>query len=357
MDDQVNLFRYGVEFPAMVATAWTEYGDPRGIASIKEISESVSTNHVYLVQLSDGQEIVAKTSSYGSYVHFRQDHRIIAQWSRRLVGTRYRSFLARILEKEGDVYTYREGDYWVVFYQKAQFYDFLPKVLSIPQVENFAEEMAEFHIASEKVAPLLTPAWQTLGSDVTSLYDALGNPAWREARNFEDSLESFLRRQCELFLTNAEQLGYHKMTKMPVLLDWNIGNFSIGHDKDGFRFFSRWDYDWFRVEPRAMDFYFCARVAREEGDQPVFSYTLDPFFEERFAIFLRAYHRRNPLADEELLFLKEAYRVFLLNYVIRSGEHFFREDLCRRLQREAVESYFPALEQANFYPLLQAIHQ
>jgi len=47
--------------------------------------------------------------------------------------------------------------------------------------------------------------------------------------------------------------------------------------------------------------------------------------------------------------------VFLLNYVVRSGEHFFREDICRRLQREAVEEYFPALDQVDFSPLLAAI--
>jgi len=101
--------------------------------------------------------------------------------------------------------------------------------------------------------------------------------------------------------------------------------------------------------------HFCARVVRAEGDQDHFSYTLDPFFEPRFIEFLRAYHQAYPLCEEEVLFIKEAYRVFLLNYVMRIGEHFFRPEICKRLQREAVDIYFPVLEKTDFRPLLQAI--
>lgn len=350
-----SLFDHHVAFPGLVASGWSAYGDPRGISSIREISANVSTNHVYLVELEDGNEVVAKTSSYGSYVHFRQDHRIIQQWIRRLSGTRFRKFLAGCLEKDGEVFTYREGNFWVVFYDKAPFYDFLPKVFGEQEILSMAREMAEFHLASSNAAPGLLASWNSLGSDVASLYDALGSPAWRAVRNFSDELEGMLRTQCETFLTNAERLGYHSMRKIPLLIDWNIGNFSVGMDQAGFRFFSRWDYDWFRVEPRTLDFYFCARVVREEGDQDTFSYTLAPLLEKRFLTFLRAYHQRLPLAEEELLFIRESYRVFLLNYVIRSGEHFFREDICKRLQREAVQEYFPALDQADFSPLLAAI--
>jgi len=349
------LFGHGVEFPGLVASGWAAYGDPRSIINIREISANVSTNHVYLVELEGHGEVVAKTSSYGSYVHFRQDHRIIQQWIRRLGGTRFRSFLAGCLQKDGEVFTHREGNFWVVFYDKAPFYDFLPKVLGEPHILSLAREMAEFHLASTNAAQGLLPSWNSLGSDVASLYDALGNPGWRAMRLFEDELETTLRRQCETFLTNAERLGYHSMRKVPLLVDWNIGNFSVGLEQTGFRFFSRWDYDWFRVEPRALDFYFCARVVREEGDQDTFSYTLTPLLEKRFLTFLRAYHQRLPLAEEEVLFIREAYRFFLLNYVVRSGEHFFREDICRRLQHEAVTEYFPALDQADFSPLLTAI--
>ena len=104
-----------------------------------------------------------------------------------------------------------------------------------------------------------------------------------------------------------------------------------------------------------LDFYFCARVVRSEGDQTAFSYTAEPFFEERFMKFLRAYHSVHQLTKDELLFLKEAYRFFILNYVLRVGEHFFQPELCHRLQQEAVEEYLPHLELVDFEPLLEVL--
>ena len=53
--------------------------------------------------------------------------------------------------------------------------------------------------------------------------------------------------------------------------------------------------------------------------------------------------------------MKEAYRFFILNYVLRVGEHFFRPDICQRLQHEAVEEYLPNLELADFEPLLEVL--
>jgi hypothetical protein len=67
---------------------------------------------------------------------------------------------------------------------------------------------------------------------------------------------------------------------------------------------------------------------------------------------LKAYHSVYPLKGEEILFLKEAYRVFLLNYVKRNGEHFFRHAICKRLHEEALGDYFPTLDQTDFSPLL-----
>lgn len=340
----------------VVERAWAAYGDPRAIVAIKDISATVSTNKVFNVRLSDGHEVIAKTTVYGSYVHFRQDHRIIQQWIRRLADTRYRDFLATVcLRKDGDVFTFKEGHVWVVFYEKSNFYDFLPPILSPLEIRSWGREIAEFHRASTRVAPKLASSWKSLGSDVGILFDMVENPAWREAHHMGDAAESIIQEQCDQFLTNAEKLGYHHFPKIPVLVDWNIGNFSVGRESGGFKFYSRWDYDWFRVEPRTLDFYFCARVARAEGDQEHFSYTVAPFFEDRFLEFLRSYHAVYPLEDEEVLFLKEAYRVFLLNYVIRIGEYFFQQDIYRRLQKEALATYFAELDRTSFAPLLKAI--
>lgn len=340
----------------LVERAWNALALPTRVEHVDEISAEVSTNRVYRVALDDGHEVVAKTSSYGSFVHFRQDHDLIEQWRRLLGGTRFARFLAGIVEsKPGSVFTYREQRRWVVFYHKAPFYDFLPRVLSQRQIESLAQEMAEFHRASEDVAARMNPSWKTLGADVASLYDALGNDAWREERGFAPELEDVLRTQCDLFLTNSTQLGYHSFKKLPVLVDWNIGNFSVGFDGEGFKFYSRWDYDWFRIEPRMLDFYFCARVVRSEGDKTLFSYSAAPLFEPRFLHFLRHYHAINPLSDEEVLFLKEAFRFFLLNYVVRAGEHFFRPSYCARLQKETVTRYLPDLDALDFSALLPAL--
>jgi hypothetical protein len=228
-------------------------------------------------------------------------------------------------------------------------------VLDAAQIQSLAREMAEFHEASRLCAPRMNPSWKTLGADIAALFDALGNETWRAERGVPGALEETLRTHCERFLLNAERLGYHQLQKLPVLVDWNIGNFSVGLEEEGFRLFSRWDYDWFRIEPRALDFYFCARVVRAEGDQTLFTYSAEPFFDERFALFLRHYHEVSPLAAEEVLFLKEAYRFFLLNYVVRSGEHFFRPAYCSRLQRETVELHLPRLDEISFEPLLEAV--
>ncbi len=341
--------------PEILRSAWEAYGARSEVVDIKELSAEVSTNLVYTLHLSDGSEAVAKISRYGSYVHFRQDHYRIHEWIHRLRGTRYASFLAPVLLKDGTVFTYREGDSWVVFYGKHEFYDFLPSVLTDEQVDSLAEEMALFHRACAEVADRVHPTWQTLGSDIATLYDALGSDQWLSQHHFGPHEKEFLRAHCDAFLHNADELGYHEWLKIPVLIDWNIGNFSVGLEEHGFKFFSRWDYDWFRIEPRLMDLYFCARVVRAEGDQSTFSYTVDPFFEPRFARFLRVYHEMHRLSENEILFLKEAYRFFVLNYVIRIGEHFFQPDICRRLQREVIDDYLPHLEQADFAPLVESV--
>ena len=73
-------------------------------------------------------------------------------------------------------------------------------------------------------------------------------------------------------------------------------------------------------------------------------------------IFLKAYHAIYPLDRQEILFIKEAYRFFILNYVIKHGRYFFHGMYATKLQREAFEVYFPSLD-AGFKPdkLLRAL--
>jgi hypothetical protein len=343
------------DVPSILRDAWSDYDPDDPLVSAQETSARVSTNQVYHLSFASGRSLFAKVSSYGSYVHFRQDHARIRQWIDLLNGTRYERFLAPVLLKHGDVYTFERDGVWVVFYEEAPRRSFLPKILSDAQVENLGREMALFHRACSELRVHLHPTWQSLGSDLAALYDQMQSAAVRAAQSLTLEQTRLVRRHCDLFFANAERLGYHITPKIPVLIDWNRGNFSVAYDEDGFRLFSRWDYDWFRIEPRMMDFYFFSRVVREEGDKTVFSYTVSPLLEPRFMRFLRAYHGAFPLTPDEVLFIKEAYRFFVLNYVLRTGEHFFVPEFCGRLQKEAVERYLPELETVDLTPLLDVL--
>ena len=171
-----------------------------------------------------------------------------------------------------------------------------------------------------------------------------------------DSVElEIVRRHCHDFLLNLERINYDIWPRIPVLIDWNLGNFSVKSASDGtFRLFSRWDYDWFRVEPRLLDFYFLSRVSSQTGDRTHFTYSVHTLAEPRFLAFLAAYHERFPLTEAEVRFLPEAYRFFILNYVIREGDAFFRTDLWQRLQKEAVHVYLAELDHFDVEPLLAA---
>ncbi len=332
--------------------AWENFDASDPIESWVETSAGVSTNRVYHLRLQSGRSLFAKVSSYGSYVHFRQDHARIKQWCALLRGTRYQNFLAPVLLKHGDIYTYFEKGTWVVFYEEAPRRGLLPRILTDQQIENLAREAALFHLACADLASQLDPTWQSLGSDLATLYDQMDNALIATERGFDAEHTKLIRRHCDLFFSRAEKLGYHRFQKLPVLIDWNRGNFSVAYDEDGFQLYSRWDYDWFRIEPRTMDFYFFSRVVREDGDQTVFSYTANPLLEPRFIRFVKAYHAIYPLTESELAFSKEAYRFFLLNYVVRTGEHFFVKDICERLTRETLGRYLPELETLDFAPLL-----
>jgi Ser/Thr protein kinase RdoA (MazF antagonist) len=340
---------------AFLSEAWADLGRDDPIVSTVETSAGVSTNRVYRLVLESGHSAFAKVSSYGSYVHFRQDHARIRQWTSLLQGGRYGAFLAPVLLKNGEVFTHEDRGEWVVFYGEAPRRGVLPRVLSDWHIDYLGREMAAFHRASAEVSRGLPPTWQSLGSDVAALYDQMQSAAVCTARGLSPEHARLVRRHCDQFFSQAERLGYHSFDKLPVLIDWNRGNFSVAYEENGFRMFSRWDYDWFRIEPRTMDFYFFCRVVREEGDQTVFSYTSAPLLEPRFQRFLQAYHSVFPLTENEVRFLKEAYRFFILNYVLRTGEHFFVPEICARLSREAVTRYLPELDQLDMSPLVDSL--
>ena len=61
-------------------------------------------------------------------------------------------------------------------------------------------------------------------------------------------------------------------------------------------------------------------------------------------MFLGEYHKVNPLTADEIRFMREAYRFFILNYVIKDGNFFFSEQYAKKLRAEAFDIYLPSVD-------------
>ncbi len=330
-----------IDFNAIVRSAWDAYDSSRKLLHVEDISAKVSTNHVYRMNLSDKTSIVAKLSYFGRYEHFVEDHSIINSLSNNLPNP-FEDVLSRSLMKGSELFVYRhkEGpaDVWVVFYRPIKTRHKLPKRLNEEQIVTFGNQMGQFHAACEKVRHTLPPSSKTLMVDIDDLLVYLGTDEGR----FEHFMyRDLIIEHAEKFKQNFAHLGADKLTRIPVFMDWNIGNFSVTKT---LRLYSRWDYDWFRVSSRMLDFYFFARVVSDIGDRTMFTYNVDILMHERFKLFLRSYHRVNPLSEQEILFLKEAYRFFLLTYVVKYGRFFFHELFANTLQKETFETHLPGLD-------------
>ena len=337
-----------------VDAAWADYGDERRIVAVDDASTNVSTNRVYRLHLEDGSTVVSKVSSYGSYFLFVEDHEQLDRCARLLGPTRFNGMLAEIWGRDGRIFTWYNQHIWAVFYDDVPRLDSLPRVLTHRQIANLATEMAEFHLACTEIAPALPSSSKTIKSDAIHLLDLLESPF--ATRNFELPPEAIgvLWKHTHTFLERLVEVGYDEWPKIPILIDWNLGNFSVETAPDGhFRLYSRWDYDWFRIEPRLLDFYFLSRVSSSTGDRTRFTYGPHTLVEPSFLAFLDAYRSVFPLSNDELAFLPEVFRFFILNYVVREGARFFRHDLCTQFRQDAVRSYLPALDTLDTSPLLR----
>ncbi len=343
-----------IDFNDIVREAWQAYDDSREIARIQDISARVSTNHVYQITLKDHNLIVAKLSYFGEFDHFVEDHSIINSLSNNLPHP-FENFLARSLMKGNELFVYRYHaeivDVWVVFYRPIRIQKKLPKRLNEDQIRGLARETAKFHKACNSVKSTLPPSSKTMTVDVDGLLDVLKTDDGHLQHHMHlDLIES----QCHRFKNEYRRLDANSLDAIPVFVDWNIGNFSVTPD---FKFFSRWDYDWFRMSTRMMDFYFFSRVVSDIGDRTVFTYNIDVLMEERFLLFLTEYHNVFPLTEQEILFLKECYRFFLLNYVVKYGRYFYHEVFATKLQKEAFDIHLPSTdEKFNPKPLLEALN-
>lgn len=342
-----------INFKGIVREAVRSYDRSKKIVLIDDISARVSTNYVYRIRFDDGNMFIAKLSYFGKFEHFVEDHTIINSMANNLQ-IPFENVLAKSLMKGDSLFVHRHQskliDAWVVFYKPMQIRRRMPKRLEEEQIIPLAKSFAQFHKACDNIRNTLPPSSKTMESDIHHLLEILQTDEGKhEHRMHLDLIES----QCELFLKNVTKLQMNKLKSLPVFVDWNIGNFSVTGQ---FELFSRWDYDWFRVSSRMMDFYFLSRIVSGVGDMTVFSYDIDRFMEERFIIFLKAYHEVNPLKREEILLLRECYRFFLLNYVIKYGRYFFHDIFATRLQHEAYNLHLPTIdEKFDPEPILKSL--
>lgn len=325
----------------IIKNAWSHYDASKTVRRIENISAKVSTNHVFRITFRDGDIVIAKLSHFGKYDHFREDHRIIHALSNNLLYP-FENLLAKSLLKNNRVFTYRHKtrttDTWVVFYNPVRVQQRMPRRLEDHHIKKLAGQMARFHRACSRVKNVLPKSSKTLRTDIVALRETLEhNPP----PHFDADRIDTLKHHCDRILKNRLKLNAGTFETIPVFIDWNIGNFSISPN---LKLFSRWDYDWFRMSTRMMDFYFFSRVVSDIGDRTSFSYLIGPMMEERFILFLKEYHRVNPLSADEIRFLREAYRFFILNYVIKDGNYFFAPEYAAKLQEEAFETYLPSID-------------
>jgi hypothetical protein len=346
-----------------VHAAWDAYGDPRRVVALDEVSANVSTNRVFRLHLDDGSTLVSKVSSYGSYFLFVEDHERLRLCASLLDDTRFAGMLADVWTTRTErlqpgerphIFTWYDKTMWAVFYDDVPRGESLPRVLSEDMIRNLGREMAEFHLACTDLAPRIPGGSKTIKSDAIHLLDLLESPF--APRNYDLPPEAIglLWKHTHAFLERLVELGYDEWPKIPVLIDWNLGNFSVKPVDHGFRLFSRWDYDWFRIEPRMLDFYFLSRVSSSTGDRTRFTYGAHTLLEPTFLAFIDSYTDVFPMSRDELEFVPEVYRFFILNYVVREGARFFRSDLCAQFRRDAVRSYLPAFERTDFAALVRA---
>lgn len=335
-----------LDYKRIIRKAWEEFDERHEIKRIFDVSVRVSTNQVYKIFFHDREPVFAKLSDYGKFDFFREDHIIINNLANNLEAP-YENFLAHSLIKKNELFIYRyygaDTSAWVVFYNPIRIKKLLPARLDEKHIRILGRELARFHRACTNVSNQLPSASKTVVTDMQKLLKSVDKGTYTASEEEKD----IIKAHAQTFLENVDKLSYlSNFELIPVFVDWNIGNFSVRPDG---KMYSRWDYDWFRMSSRVMDFYSFSRVVSDIGDKTDFSYLIDPLTEQRFIMFLKAYHKIFPLTEMEVLYMKEAYRFFILNYVIKDGHHFFRTSYAQKLKKEAYELYLPAIE-TNFSP-------
>ena len=186
----------------IVRAAWKGYDPSRMIQTIEDISPMVSTNRVYRVTFTDEDFIIAKLSTFGTYEHFKEDHRIIHSLSNNLLYP-FENLLAKSLLKNNRVYTYRHRrgkiDAWVVFYNPSRVMQSMPRRLKEGHIRSFGRQIGKFHLACSRIRNVLPKSGKTLRTDINTLLEQLGI---NEKKFGSKSHVELIKHHCEQFLKN-----------------------------------------------------------------------------------------------------------------------------------------------------------
>ena len=171
-------------------------------------------------------------------------------------------FLAQSLVKRNELFIYRYheldgGSAWVVFYNPILIRNKLPRRLDEKLIKKLGRELARFHKACTNVSNQLPQSSKNVIIDIQQLKKSI----YHDEIKMCDAHKDTILRHADYFLRNTDRVDYMtEIETIPVFVDWNIGNFSVSGDG---KFYSRWDYDWFRMSSRVMDFYFFSRVVSD----------------------------------------------------------------------------------------------
>lgn len=337
----MNNTQKQLNYKHIITKAWEEFDDRHAVQRVIDASPKVSTNNVFKVIFNGREPVFAKLSDYGKYDDFREEHIIINNLSNNLEAP-YENFLAHPLVKRNEVFIYRyssdDRNAWVVFYNPIRMKSKLPRRLDERLIYTIGQEAARFHRACSNVSNQLPTSSKNIATDIRNLIHRIDEGKFERPTDERN----LIRDHAEIFLEEITKLNYFTdVEKIPVFVDWNIGNFSVRGDGT---FYSRWDYDWFRVTSRVLDFYFFSRVVSSIGDRTEFSYVVDTLNEDRFLLFLKTYHSIFPLTEREVRLIKEAYRFFILNYVVKDGYLFFLPKYADKFRVEAYKNYLPSID-------------
>ena len=347
--------RSTLDIVGIVRRAWSDFNEQLGIVSLEETSAHVSTNRVFRLALTDGTSAIAKVSSYGSYFLFAEDHDHLFRTRALLANSRWDTFLAEVKSVGGRPFTWYDGQCWVAFYSDVQSGTQLPRIVSDADIERLGQEIADFHRACSFVAGGLPATSNSIKGDAIHLLDMLDSDDASLHFSLQADEIAILRKSTHDFLLHLERIHFDEWRKIPILVDWNLGNFSVRRSGDTFSLNTRWDYDWFRIDTRMLDFYFLSRVSSATGDKTAFTYSPHTLLEDRFVRFLASYHEIFPLTSSEVAFLPYAYQFFILNYVVREGSKFFQAPLSVQFRQEALTRYLPRVSSIDVSPLLRAL--